>query len=220
MFGFVTPGILYHPTPRTVLVAGDKIPNHRANGKAGFIFEFGIFLGRRETTRSGWPATAARRLKRYGRAGRAEEFGKAGYFRRQNRSVDPSASPYHLSEVEGVERSGRAQGLDRRLVDAAPDEDGLSGSGASSPVTEPVDLRRPGLRSAAGEEGIDPRVGVEGLDCRPRVGQGLGGAVEGNEKVRGAIEQLLDQRKIDLWPPVRAGSDEEIRRPAPRLAVG
>jgi hypothetical protein len=42
----VPPGILYHPTPRTVLVAGDKIPNHRANGKAGFIFEFGIFLGK------------------------------------------------------------------------------------------------------------------------------------------------------------------------------
>ncbi|MEY4167490.1 MAG: hypothetical protein RIR52_1314 [Acidobacteriota bacterium] len=45
-FGFVTPGILYHPTSRTVIVAGYKIPNHRSNGKAGFVFEFGIFLGK------------------------------------------------------------------------------------------------------------------------------------------------------------------------------
>ena len=46
-FGFLTPGVLYHPTPQTVIVVGYKIPNHATNGKAGFVFEFGIFLGKK-----------------------------------------------------------------------------------------------------------------------------------------------------------------------------
>jgi hypothetical protein len=44
-FGFFVPGVLYHPTPRTVVVVAYKIPNHPANGKAGIVAEFGIFLG-------------------------------------------------------------------------------------------------------------------------------------------------------------------------------
>jgi hypothetical protein len=47
-FGFFTPGVLFHPTPETVFVVGYKIPNHRSNGKAGFVVEFGIFLGGKE----------------------------------------------------------------------------------------------------------------------------------------------------------------------------
>ncbi len=47
-FGFVVPGVLYHPTERTVVVVGYKIPNHPSNGKPGFVFEFGVFLGGRK----------------------------------------------------------------------------------------------------------------------------------------------------------------------------
>jgi hypothetical protein len=47
-FGFLTPGVAYHPTPRTVVVLGYKIPNHASNGKSGIVFEFGIFLGEKK----------------------------------------------------------------------------------------------------------------------------------------------------------------------------
>ena len=47
-FGFLTPGVLFHPTPDTVFVVGYKIPNHQSNGKSGFVVEFGIFLGQRD----------------------------------------------------------------------------------------------------------------------------------------------------------------------------
>ncbi len=45
-FGFLVPGVLFHPTERTVVVAGYKIPNHPSNGKPGIVLEFGIFLGK------------------------------------------------------------------------------------------------------------------------------------------------------------------------------
>lgn len=48
-FGFLTPGVLYHPSPNTVVVVGYKIPNHASNGEPGFVFEFGIFLGKKKT---------------------------------------------------------------------------------------------------------------------------------------------------------------------------
>ena len=47
-FGFLVPGVLYHPTASTVVVVGYKIPNHPSNGKAGIVVEFGIFWGKKE----------------------------------------------------------------------------------------------------------------------------------------------------------------------------
>jgi hypothetical protein len=46
-FGFVVPGILYHPTPRQIIVIGYKIATDPRNGKAGFVLEYGFFFGGR-----------------------------------------------------------------------------------------------------------------------------------------------------------------------------
>jgi hypothetical protein len=44
-FGFVIPGILYHPTPRQVIVVAYKIPNYLSNGRHGLVLEYGFYFG-------------------------------------------------------------------------------------------------------------------------------------------------------------------------------
>lgn len=44
-FGFFIPGVLFHPTPRQIIVVAYKIPNNPANGKSGLVIEYGFFFG-------------------------------------------------------------------------------------------------------------------------------------------------------------------------------
>lgn len=41
-FGFLIPGILFHPRKEQIVVLGFKIPNHPANGTSGLVMEYGI----------------------------------------------------------------------------------------------------------------------------------------------------------------------------------
>jgi len=46
--GFFIPGVLFHPTPRQFVVVAYKIPNHRQNGAAGVVLEYGLYFGKPE----------------------------------------------------------------------------------------------------------------------------------------------------------------------------
>lgn len=41
-FGFVIPGVLFHPSKKQFIVAGYKIPNRLSNGRHGLVLEYGI----------------------------------------------------------------------------------------------------------------------------------------------------------------------------------
>lgn len=43
--GFFVPGVLFHPTPRQMVVVGYKIANNPRNGAGGFVVEYGFFFG-------------------------------------------------------------------------------------------------------------------------------------------------------------------------------
>lgn len=45
--GFFIPGVLYHPTPRQIIVVAYKIANNSRNGAGGFVVEYGFFFGRK-----------------------------------------------------------------------------------------------------------------------------------------------------------------------------
>jgi hypothetical protein len=44
-FGFVIPGVLFHPTPRQMIVVAYKMANDPRNGKNGLVIEYGFFFG-------------------------------------------------------------------------------------------------------------------------------------------------------------------------------
>lgn len=44
-FGFFIPGVLFHPTPRQIIVVAYKIANDPRNGKNGLVLEYGFFFG-------------------------------------------------------------------------------------------------------------------------------------------------------------------------------
>lgn len=41
-FGFLIPGILFHPSKKQFIVAGYKIPNKLSNGRHGLVLEYGL----------------------------------------------------------------------------------------------------------------------------------------------------------------------------------
>ncbi len=46
--GFVIPGVLYHPTPRQIIVVAYKFANDPRNGRNGLVLEYGFFFGKGE----------------------------------------------------------------------------------------------------------------------------------------------------------------------------
>jgi len=46
--GFVIPGVLYHPTPRQIVVVAYKFANDPRNGRNGLVLEYGFFFGKAE----------------------------------------------------------------------------------------------------------------------------------------------------------------------------
>lgn len=45
--GFFIPGVLFHPTPKQMVVVGYKIANNPQNGAGGFVVEYGFFFGKK-----------------------------------------------------------------------------------------------------------------------------------------------------------------------------
>jgi hypothetical protein len=49
--GFFIPGILFHPTPRQIIVIAYKIANNSRNGAGGLVLEYGFYIGGKEKNR-------------------------------------------------------------------------------------------------------------------------------------------------------------------------